>query len=102
MCFMRERVRERANYICRFFKYSLLNESITWVSKPIRFFQSKTERSCLCTNEQNSKIKILMMVDQFNYIKNKGMDEFIDCFNNLNIEHGFFTLSQKNKFGMTD
>ncbi|RMZ96882.1 hypothetical protein BpHYR1_028810 [Brachionus plicatilis] len=25
------------------------------------------------------------------------MDEFIDCFYNLNIEHGFVTLSQKNK-----
>ncbi|RNA26132.1 hypothetical protein BpHYR1_001926 [Brachionus plicatilis] len=25
------------------------------------------------------------------------MDEFIDCFNNLNIEHGFVTLYQKNK-----
>ncbi|RNA13753.1 hypothetical protein BpHYR1_015282 [Brachionus plicatilis] len=27
----------------------------------------------------------------------KNMDEFIDCFNNLNIEHDFVTLSQKNK-----
>ncbi|RNA34065.1 hypothetical protein BpHYR1_044046 [Brachionus plicatilis] len=30
-----------------------------------------------------------------NYLRQT--DEFIDCFNNLNIEHGFVTLSQKNK-----